>query len=343
MKIASSSLQLSSSWARTEQFSSRERLEVWRDQRTTARISDEARARQQSAAVSESSAAAASDPDEEQQLSPHLQMIKQMVEYLTGRSVRVLDLQELQRLRQQAQASAQEVAAATATPAQRLGWGAEYEQHSRYQETQVMQFRAEGTIRTADGEEFSFRAELLLARDYVEERSTRLTLGDGARPKKDPLVINYAAPAASLRNELQSFDLDADGQVEQVQQLGAGSGWLTLDHNQDGQVNDGSELFGTRSGDGFADLARYDGDSNGWIDEADSVYSQLCLWVQDESSGQLLTLKQADVGAIFLGKTASPFQLGDTPQTAGGEIAATGLFLKDSGGAGTVQQVDLYV
>lgn len=42
---------------------------------------------------------------------------------------------------------------------------------------------------------------------------------------------------------------------------------LSLDQNGNGEIDNGTELFGTKSGDGFADLARYDLDYNGWIDE----------------------------------------------------------------------------
>lgn len=54
-----------------------------------------------------------------------------------------------------------------------------------------------------------------------------------------------------------------------------GSGFLALDRNQNGVVDDGSELFGTQSGDGFAHLALYDQDSNGWIDANDPVFDKL--------------------------------------------------------------------
>lgn len=351
MKIAASSLSMSASYMRTEQFSQRERLELWRDRRQSVDISEGGRARQRAdeqAALGQSgkteNAGKVTDEDE-QELSPQLQMIKQMVEYLTGRSVRVFRPQDLQAdtadISQQ-NAALQQAAARQNGEAPPAGWGARYEVEQSYSMSQVMQFQAEGTIVTEDGQAFSFRAELLLAQNYSEHSSASISLGDAARPKKDPLVINYAAPAAQLREQLQSFDVDADGQAEQIQTLAAGSGWLALDRNGDGQVNDGSELFGTRSGDGFADLAAHDEDGNGWIDENDAVYGQLRLWVQEGGSGPLLTLREADVGAIFLGKVASPFQLGNSPQAAGGEIAATGLFLRDSGGAGTAQQVDLY-
>ena len=35
------------------------------------------------------------------------------------------------------------------------------------------------------------------------------------------------------------------------------------------------KLFGTSSGDGFKDLAEYDEDGNGWIDENDSIFNRL--------------------------------------------------------------------
>ena len=75
--------------------------------------------------------------------------------------------------------------------------------------------------------------------------------------------------------------------------------FLALDKNGDGRMNDGSELFGTASGDGFKDLAAYDEDGNGWIDENDSIYSQLKIWTKDENGkDHLIDLKDADVGAI---------------------------------------------
>lgn len=78
------------------------------------------------------------------------------------------------------------------------------------------------------------------------------------------------------------FDLDCDGKEEEISSLGKGSGFLALDKNGDGIINDGTELFGTKSGDGFADLAEYDEDGNGWIDEDDGIFSQLRIWTKNE-------------------------------------------------------------
>ena len=77
------------------------------------------------------------------------------------------------------------------------------------------------------------------------------------------------------------FDIDADGEEESISYLQGGSGYLALDKNGDGVINDGSELFGTKSGDGFADLAEYDADGNGWIDENDPIFDKLLIWAKD--------------------------------------------------------------
>jgi hypothetical protein len=46
---------------------------------------------------------------------------------------------------------------------------------------------------------------------------------------------------------------------------------------KDGRVNDGRELFGPRTGDGFAELAAYDDDGNNWIDENDGIHDNLSI------------------------------------------------------------------
>lgn len=102
--------------------------------------------------------------------------------------------------------------------------------------------------------------------------------------KTDPLMINLDANIGSVSDQKFFFDLDSDGKEEQISFAGKGSGFLALDKNGDGKINDGSELFGTSSGDGFKDLAEYDEDKNGWIDENDSIFSKLKVWTKDEES-----------------------------------------------------------
>ena len=118
---------------------------------------------------------------------------------------------------------------------------------------------------------------------------------------------------------------------------------MALDKNEDGKIGDGSELFGTKSGDGFKDLAEYDEDKNGWIDENDSVYNKLKVWTKDsEGNDKLLNLKEADVGAIYLGNVNTEFNYKYMAGETDAVLRKTGIYLKEStGAAGTVAHVDL--
>ena len=148
---------------------------------------------------------------------------------------------------------------------------------------------------------------------------------------------------ASVSDQKFLFDLDGDGKKENISFTGKGSGFLALDKNGDGVINDGNELFGTKSGDGFKDLAKYDKDRNGWIDEADDIFDDLRIWTKDEQGNdKLLTLKEAGVGAIYLGNASTQFSLNNQQTNhTNAMIRSTGVYLKESGEAGTIQHVDL--
>ncbi|MDR3348453.1 MAG: hypothetical protein LBO03_02410 [Acidaminococcales bacterium] len=220
-------------------------------------------------------------------------------------------------------------------------WGVSYERRYERFESEKMFFGAQGDIRTADGREISITLDLRMSRSLYEASYVALKSGGKLL---DPLAVNYAAPAAGLTSGKYSFDLDGDGALEQISFLTGGSGFLALDKNGDGKINDGKELFGTQSGDGFKDLAVHDRDGNGWIDEGDGIFSELKLWVKDEKGGdRLLTLAQAGIGAIFLGSADSPIDLVGLDGRKNGQISKTGLFLREDGLAGTAQHVDIAV
>jgi hypothetical protein len=125
-----------------------------------------------------------------------------------------------------------------------------------------------------------FDLQLSMSRAYHEESTTSLRLGDAAR-KTDPLVLNFAGTAAQLTGQRFAFDLNADGQTEQINFVAPGSGFLVFDRNQDGKVNNGSELFGPTTNNGFQELAALDDDRNGWIDESDAAFDRLQVWTRD--------------------------------------------------------------
>lgn len=215
-----------------------------------------------------------------------------------------------------------------------------YTSYFIHHEDETTDFDAKGSVVTADGRSIDFSIGLSMSRSFTEAASEYI---DFTQPVLcDPLVINLDTGFAGVSDQKFFFDLDCDGTEEEISQLSSGSGFLALDQNEDGVINDGSELFGTASGNGFSDLARYDEDGNGWIDEADGIFQKLKIWVKDENGAdRLYSLKDAGVGALYLGSSSTPFSLTDAANNTNAVIRQTGVFLYENGDAGTMQQLDL--
>lgn len=210
---------------------------------------------------------------------------------------------------------------------------------SSFSEEECTSFQSTGTVKTEDGREINFNVNVEMSRAFqsqyesVTMQQVELT---------DPLVINVKGNVAQVSDQKFYFDIDVDGEKDQISYLGEGSGFLALDKNKDGKINDGSELFGTKSGDGFKDLAQYDADKNGWIDEADAIFKDLKVWTKTEDGkDELMDLKEAGVGAIYLGNASTQFNLNKADDnTTNAVIKSTGVYLKEDGEVGTVQHVD---
>lgn len=215
-----------------------------------------------------------------------------------------------------------------------------YSQETYFEETESADFSAVGTVKTTDGREINFNVNVGMSREFQEYYREDMELASFTMC--DPLVINLDTDAVQLQDQTFYFDIDADGEQDEISRLGAGSGYLALDKNEDGIINDGSELFGTVSGNGFADLAKYDEDGNGWIDENDGVWDKLKIWAKDENGNDVLyRLTEKGVGAVCLQNVITDFtQKGSGGQTLGA-VRNTGVFLYENGNVGTVQHVDV--
>ena len=210
-----------------------------------------------------------------------------------------------------------------------------------YSETEITTFESTGIVKTEDGRTIDFNISMEMSRSFMEtseclSESTEYIL-------TDPLVINLKDVPDTISDQTFFFDLDCDGNAEEISRLTEGNGFLALDSNDNGIIDDGSELFGTKSGNGFKDLSVYDEDGNGWIDENDAVYSKLKIWTKDpQGNDKLLDLPQADIGAIYLGASATQFSHNDleTNETKA-MVRQTGFFLHESTyEPGIIQQID---
>lgn len=351
MKIASANLQMASSHTSLQRHETSESLRMWTGQRRpdfgddnrpgrprltdSVNISDAGRAAQSADSIIEDQEAAVDN-------DPGLNLIRSMLEFMTGRKMQVFDTRELEAHAGHPDRHTNSQPAA-GSPPRSAGYGIEYDYHESYAEFEQTSFSANGTVKTADGQEISFKIELTMTRSYYEENNISLRFGDANR-KVDPLTINFAGNAAQLTDQRFSFDLNADGETEQINFVAPGSGFLAFDRNQDGKINDGRELFGPTTGDGFAELAKLDDDQNGWIDENDAAFSKLEIWSRDsEGNDQRQSLAAAGIGAISLGHINTPFDLKTNRNETLGNVVSSGIYLKESGEAGTIQQIDLSI
>lgn len=202
-----------------------------------------------------------------------------------------------------------------------------------------LSFAAKGSVKSEDGRVVDFSLAFEMSRVSIKSESFKVHL---LEKLKDPLVINYEGNELKISSVKHNFDLDLDGKEDSFHFVGEGSGFLALDKNSDGLINNGCELFGPNSGEGFKDLAYYDEDSNGWIDENDSIFKSLKIWTKDENSMNLYTLKQKGVGALYLEKNSSEFTL-EVEGDRAAELRESSIFLSEDGGVGTLQEIDLLI
>lgn len=288
---------------------------------------------------------------------PKLLLIRAIIEAITGKSIKFVSesaanqsdkanstTPTMANIANLANANGGEVIAVSSG---NTAFGLRYNSNEVIKENETTNFSASGIIKTADGKEIQFQCDLSMQRSFYMDNSTEIFMGASTDRKSlcDPLIINFAGTAAELKNTTFAFDLNADGSAENIQELAAGSAFLVLDKNKDGKINNGNEMFGTQSGDGFADLSVYDEDGNGWIDENDSVYNSLGVWNNSAYGGKIRSLKEAGIGAIYLQNANTEFSIKDkTTNELQGQIRKTGIFLNEkNGNIGTIQHVDLAI
>lgn len=348
MKIASADLQMASSHAAQQHREARESLRTWVGQQRpdSAMLNQHSpRPTNNTVNISDAGMAAQSADDINKDLNdavdrdPALKLIRQMLEFLTGEKIKVTDVADSEISIKQSNTATVSVSTARTSS----GFGIEYNYSESYSEMEQTSFSASGTVKTADGKEISFSLQISMERSYHEESSISLKFGDAARPV-DPLVLNFDGTAAQLSDQRFSFDLDSDGKNDQINGLKPGSGFLVFDRNNDGKINNGGEMFGPSSGNGFSELSALDDDKNGWIDENDNVYSKLKIWQGGENGGgQLQSMTDAGIGAIATSHIGTPFEIKTNDNALLAQVRSSGIFLQHDGEAGTIQQIDLTV
>lgn len=211
-------------------------------------------------------------------------------------------------------------------------------------EEQNIQFASRGEVITEDGRVINFSLDMSLDKSFLSrmERETIVQRWQERINLTDPLIISLEGKIPQLSDTTFEFDLDSDGKMENISFVNSGSGFLAFDKNSDNIINNGSELFGPGTGNGFEELAAFDEDQNRWIDENDAVFSKLSVWTRDENGEDLLvSFKDAGIGAISLDNAATMFNMSESDNNLKGQLKSTGVFLFENGNIGSVHQIDL--
>ena len=211
--------------------------------------------------------------------------------------------------------------------------------HKIFKSEERLIFESVGEVTTADGRSIDFLMQTDFARQY--QRETQGELITTNNQWIDPLVISLTGQVPQVSSGSFEFDLTGDGKNEVMGNLSSGTGYIAFDKNNDGIINDGSELFGATTGAGFAELAQYDDDGNGWIDENDAIFSKLSVWQpQENNENSLLSFSDAQVGAIFLHSSEVEFTFKDDSNNNVGRITQGGTALLENGQATHVFQME---
>ena len=171
--------------------------------------------------------------------------------------------------------------------------------------------------------------------------------------KPDPLILDLngngiETVAASAATPIL-FDLNGDGIKTGTGWVAATDGFLVLDRNGNGTIDNGTELFGDstqlaaggKAADGFAALAGQDSNLDGAVNALDANFANLQVWQdlnQDgvSQAGELKTLTELGIASLNLAKTANSQTL-----TGGNQIADLGSFVRADGTTAVMADVNL--
>ena len=115
--------------------------------------------------------------------------------------------------------------------------------------------------------------------------------GNGGKSRgvaSDPLVIDLDHDGVELTKLAGSqayFDLKGNQFATQTSWVSKDDGFLALDQNNNGKIDNISELFGSATQNGFAELSGLDSNSDGVINASDAAYSQLQVWQDSNGNG----------------------------------------------------------
>jgi Ca2+-binding RTX toxin-like protein len=176
------------------------------------------------------------------------------------------------------------------------------------------------TTETLDNGELGIKFKVIVSKDTPPPPPPPFTPPKIPPRPSDPLILDLNHDGKINTQHIGAgvhFDLDGNGFAENTSWVSATDGFVTLDLNNNGKIDNGSELFGTdtklangsKAVDGFAALAQYDVNQDHIIDNQDTVFNSLKVWQDENQDGisqntELYSLSDLSITSISLNATA---------------------------------------
>lgn len=185
-----------------------------------------------------------------------------------------------------------------------------------------------------------------LSRDPIAQITPIITTAEDTR---SPLIIDIDGDGIETTTVTAGvhFDHDNNGFAEKTGWVGKDDGLLVRDINGNGQIDNGTELFGNNSvlsngqkaANGFEALKDLDDNKDGVFNNADTAWNEVKVWNDINQNGfadegELLTLEQIGIENINLN-----YQNSNTIDINGNTIGQTGSFNREDGSQGSISDI----
>lgn len=167
-------------------------------------------------------------------------------------------------------------------------------------------------------------------------------------PRRDPLTLDLDGDGLeTIGSGTVLFDHDGDGVKNGTGWVTSDDGFLVFDRNNNGLIDNGTELFGDstnlysggKAADGFAALAQEDTNHDGKVSDLDTNWNRLKVWRDLNQDGisqafELQTMSQVGIQSFNVNKIENSQLLSN-----GNQIADLGNYTKADGSGGAMGDV----
>ncbi len=188
-----------------------------------------------------------------------------------------------------------------------------------------------------NGKHLSLNYSFTLASEKVKYSSFEST----AAALKDPLIVQFGDRSIGEISGQEKFDINQDSEIDNLPIFSGDVGYLVYDKNNNNKADNGSELFGPTSGNGFSELSLLDENNNGFLDKEDSAYNKLYLWQPDKNTW--LSLADAGIEVISTNAIATPYSFYNKDDEVQAQMRSSSIAISESGRGLGVHQVDVRI